>query len=323
MLDKKAELEIFRMEPDVDEFPRFDTFQLEYGEHTVLLDLLREIRDNRDGSLAFRSACRSGICGSCAMRVNGYAKLACQTRVADVVGKGPIILEPLGVYPAIKDLVVDLEPFWDTHNKVKPWLEPKSTLPDVPTSESLMSIQEVDKIKRLGDCILCASCTSSCNTAEVEKNFQGPAALAKACRFAADPRDALGAERGLGEIKPKGLYWCCYCNMCTEVCPKDVRPAEAISMLKGLGFTAGVPHDIGARRSLTFYDTVRRWGKINEGTLPIRAKGIGVLGYFPLGMRLLARGKLPSPFMDVIPRIKEVRTVYDNREAQGDGGEHE
>jgi succinate dehydrogenase / fumarate reductase, iron-sulfur subunit len=194
---------------------------------TVLATLLR-IRDEIDGTLSFRSSCRSAVCGSCAMVINGKIDLACRTQVASF-GEGTIILEPLPNFEVIKDLVVDMTPFWTMYEKVRPYLIRKT--PD-PEKEIRQSEDERSRIDQFVNCILCASCYGACPVLSRDPEYVGPAALAKLERFVLDSRDERPASL-LEEINnEKGVWGCDTVFRCIDACPKDVRPTDGIVGLR-------------------------------------------------------------------------------------------
>jgi succinate dehydrogenase/fumarate reductase iron-sulfur protein len=179
---------VSRFNPELDVKSYLQEFELTPPKGATLLDCLNLIKWQQDGTFSFRMSCRSAICGSCAMKVNGHARLACKTQAVDVIVNNQVTVEPLGNLKVIKDLVVDLEPFWDSVQKVKPWLVPDET--KVYERERLQSHHDQMKIDAASTCIMCASCYSDCNVLEVDEKFLGPAALAKAQRFVYDTRDS-------------------------------------------------------------------------------------------------------------------------------------
>ena len=201
-------LSVRRYDPDSE---RPETYYQEYGfdidENATVLDGLIKVREEIDGSLALRCSCRSAICGSCAMRVNGQAMLACNTRLADVQPSdgSPVLVEPAGNMGLVKDLVVEFDIFWDKVRAVKPWLQPEGPEPE---AEYLAPSEDMLHLAGVMSCIMCGACVSDCTVLEVDDNFLGPAALAKAYRFVADPRDDADNER-LGELNEYGGVWDC------------------------------------------------------------------------------------------------------------------
>jgi succinate dehydrogenase / fumarate reductase iron-sulfur subunit len=208
--------------------PYFESYRIKVIPGLTILAVLLRIRDEIDGTLSFRSSCRSAVCGSCAMVINGKIDLACRTQVA-TFGSNTIILEPLPNLEIIKDLVVDMTPFWNMYEKVKPYLIRKS--PD-PEKEIQQSEEERKRIDQFVNCILCASCYGACPVLARDPEYIGPAALAKLERFALDSRDERAAAE-LEEINnDKGVWGCDMVLRCIDACPKDVRPTDSIVGLR-------------------------------------------------------------------------------------------
>ncbi|MEX0785595.1 MAG: 2Fe-2S iron-sulfur cluster-binding protein, partial [Dehalococcoidia bacterium] len=171
-------------------------YSVDMPDNATVLDSLIQVREYVDGSLALRCSCRSAICGSCAMRVDHRARLACKTKVTDLVREEgqEIFVEPMGNMPVIKDLVTDMEVHWSKVRQVEPWLQRKPTDPE-PEREYLVSNAAMLDLAGAMNCIHCGACVSDCTVLEIDKSFIAPAALAKAYRFAGDPRDTLTKER--------------------------------------------------------------------------------------------------------------------------------
>ena len=214
---------IKRYNPEKQAEPYFEDFKLDVQEDLTLLDCMNKIKWTLDGSLTYRMSCRSAICGSCAVKVNGHATLACQRQAAHLVKDDTIVLEPLGNMKPIKDLAVDFKPFWDKIDKVKPYLQPKQKAPE---KERVQSPEQFKLIDDSSTCIMCGACHSDCNVLEVDENFLGPAALAKAQRFVQDSRDGKTLERVKNLSKPGGIWDCTHCGECvcllyTSPSPRD------------------------------------------------------------------------------------------------------
>jgi succinate dehydrogenase / fumarate reductase, iron-sulfur subunit len=222
--------EIYRFDPSSGETPRLDTFELDLeGCGPMVLDALIQIKGLIDSSLTFRRSCREGICGSCAMNINGLNRLACTTSLRDL--GGTIRIYPLPAQPIIKDLVPDLSRFYAQYASVKPWLQASTPAP--PDGERLQSRQDQEKIDRPAACILCACCSTACPSYWWNSNrFLGPAALLAAYRWVIDSRDGATGERLDALEDPFRLYRCHTIMNCTDVCPKDLNPAKAIAELK-------------------------------------------------------------------------------------------
>lgn len=213
-------------EPDVE--PRFQSYKVRVISGLTILMVLLRIRDEIDGTLAFRSSCRSAVCGSCAMVINGKIDLACRTQAASF-GTNTIILEPLPNLHVIKDLVVDMTPFWAMYEKVKPYLIRTTADPDkeIPQTE-----EDRKKIDQYVNCILCASCYGACPVLARDPDYVGPAALAKLERFMLDSRDERPDDFLENVNNDKGVWGCDTILRCIEACPKDVRPTDSIVGLR-------------------------------------------------------------------------------------------
>jgi succinate dehydrogenase / fumarate reductase iron-sulfur subunit len=221
---------IYRFNPDSDEGPRLDTFELEPSScGAMVLDALIQIKAGVDATLTFRRSCREGICGSCAMNINGVNRLACTTSMKDLGAE--IRIYPLPHLPVVKDLVPDLTTFYAQYAAVQPWLKTRTAPP--PDSERLQSKVDQEKIDGPAACILCACCSTSCPSYWWNsERFLGPAALLAAYRWIIDSRDEQTGAR-LDELEdPFRLYRCHTIMNCTDVCPKDLNPAKAIAEIK-------------------------------------------------------------------------------------------
>ena len=200
-----------------------------------MLDGILYAKDHEDASIGIRCSCRAAICGSCGVRINGKTALACNTRISDAAaraGEGrPIVVEPMGNMPVLKDLIVDMDAVhWKKVQRVVPWLLPDG---DPPDREYVVPPESMIDVTQSMACIHCGVCVGACLSLEVDPEFVGPAALAKAYRFVGDPRDGQTEERlrDLAE-DPHGLYDCTHCFACVEVCPKDVAPMNQIMRLR-------------------------------------------------------------------------------------------
>lgn len=226
-MSQTVTLKIYRFDPEVDAAPRYQSYQvpLEPG-MTVLLGLYY-ILENIDKTLSFRSSCRSAVCGSCAMHINGRNRLACETQLSALGDQ--VLVEPLPHLPVIKDLVVDMTSFWEKYEKVRPYL---ITLTAPPQKERLQTPEQRKRLDEFIDCILCACCHSSCSLDWWDKNYLGPAALTKAYRFLIDSRDEGAAERLRIVANEDGIFRCHTIFNCTEECPKKISPTVAIQEMK-------------------------------------------------------------------------------------------
>lgn len=215
---------------------RWERFQLELIPTERVLDGLIKIKDTLDGSLTFRRSCAHGVCGSCAMMINGKNTLACQTLMKDLPS-GTVKIEPLPALPVIKDLVVDMEPFFALTSKVMPYLINNEPLPE---RERLQSPEEQEKIAESITCIMCSACTNSCPSFWNNTEFVGPSALLKAYRFLFDSRDRAKDERIKTIVDTFGLWRCHSIFNCTEACPKEINVTDHIAKLKQLAVKKGL-----------------------------------------------------------------------------------
>ena len=259
----EAKLRIRRFDPESGDGARYQSYVLEVPDYATVLDVLLQIREEVDDSLALRSSCCSAICGSCAMRINGQARLACKTKMAAMAADvEEVVVEPVGNLPVIKDLVADMGPFWQKVQVVEPWLQPEGPPPE---REYLVAHEVMRPLTDVMACIMCGSCVSDCTVLETEldlgkpidQTFLGPAALAKGYRFVGDPRDAADAQRLPALSRSEGIWDCTRCNMCVEVCPKGVAPMDQILALRRKAIEQGHEEYLGARHTLEFEKTVR------------------------------------------------------------------
>lgn len=223
--EKEFIFKIFRFNPDKDNHPYFQTYRVNIHEGETVLEALLNIQDEQDGSLAFRYSCRSAVCGSCGMTINGALALACKTQLQSLFGN-EILIEPLPNMDIIKDMVVDMQPFWKAYEIIKPWLYEEETAPE---KERLVSPKSMKKIDQYINCILCACCYGACPVLGRDEEYLGPAAIAKLFRFLEDPRD----KRDLDMIEQfndqKGIWACDTVYRCIDACPKEVRPTDGIA----------------------------------------------------------------------------------------------
>jgi succinate dehydrogenase / fumarate reductase iron-sulfur subunit len=229
---KVKKFRIYRFDPESGEKPRIDTYEVDTGKcGPMVLDALLKIKNEVDSSLTFRRSCREGICGSCAMNIDGTNTLAC-IKGLDTI-EGEVRIFPLPHMPVVKDLVPDLTNFYAQYAAVKPWLQTRTPAP--PDGERLQSKEDQEKVDKPSACILCACCSTSCPSYWWNSDrYLGPAALLAAYRWIVDSRDEATGER-LDELEdPFRLYRCHTIMNCTEACPKDLNPARAIGEIKRL-----------------------------------------------------------------------------------------
>jgi succinate dehydrogenase / fumarate reductase iron-sulfur subunit len=221
---------IRRFNPEVSAEATWEDFQLEIDPKERVLDGLHKIKWDVDGTLTFRRSCAHGICGSDAMRINGKNRLACKTLIKDINPEKPITVEPIKGLTVLKDLVVDMEPFFQAYRDVMPFLITKDT--NEPTRERLQSAEDRERFDDTTKCILCAACTSSCPVFWNDGQYFGPAAIVNAHRFIFDSRDEAGEQR-LEILNDKDGVWRCRTTFnCTDACPRGIEVTKAIQEVK-------------------------------------------------------------------------------------------
>lgn len=229
---KPRTFRIYRWSPDDGQNPRVDTYEVDVSNCPMVLDVLLKIKNEIDATLTLRRSCREGICGSCAMNIDGTNTLAC-THAVDDCSRGEIPIYPLPHLPVVKDLVPDLTHFYAQHASIRPWIRTQSPAPS--DRERLQSPEERKKLDGLYECILCACCSTSCPSYWWNGDrYLGPAVLLQAYRWIVDSRDEDTGTR-LDELEdPFRLYRCHTIMNCTRTCPKGLNPAKAIAEIKKL-----------------------------------------------------------------------------------------
>lgn len=220
---------ISRLNPQKSEgIPHYQSYTVKTSPGMTVLDALNEIKWQQDGTLTYRKSCRSGICGSCAMKIHGLNQLACETQI-EVLKKKEIVIDPLPGFKVLKDIVVDLDPFFEHLKRIKPYLINDEPPPD---RERIQSPEDFKMISDPSACILCMSCTSSCPSFWSDPDYLGPAALYKAYRYIFDTRD-FGLEDRIDMLDNKHGLWRCHTIFnCMDACPKKLKITQGISLLK-------------------------------------------------------------------------------------------
>lgn len=327
----KIKLDLFRFDEAVDVVPHRDLVEVEVPENTTVLDALETAKAEIDGSISFRRSCRSAICGSCSMNINGITGLACKTNCKDVIKKdGTISVDPMPNFQPMKDMVVHMDPFWDKYARLKPYLQPKDQDSDHQT-ERRVSPDDMKKLVQVANCIMCATCYALCPVVSVDPAFAGPAAIAYAYRFIEDVRDNKREER-IAQISEDYLWLCAHCYACSY-CPKHVDPNDRIIDVKRASISDKVMMDHrGPRHALVVAKTIKQTGMLAETEVILGTVGRfnvrGLLKVTPLALRMVARGKLTPiemavggtapmlglPSQKPIPKVDEVRTIFESLE---------
>lgn len=228
-MPEQLNVRIFRFNPESEEKPRFDYFKVPLVRKMAVLDVVLYIQNYVDSTLAFRYSCRYAMCGSCAMYVNGKPRLACKTQVM-ALGTSDITLKPLPNFPIIRDLAVDMAPFMEKWERIKPYYMGRKEI-----TEPVIIRPDSDEREFIDDminCIGCGACYSACTMVATGEEFIGPAALTRAYTLIADKRDAMSVERLKIVDKYFGVWRCHAQFNCAEVCPKNIVPTRAIQQLK-------------------------------------------------------------------------------------------
>jgi succinate dehydrogenase / fumarate reductase, iron-sulfur subunit len=342
-------LKVRRFQPESGEGPYWEEFKVELDPSLAVLDGILQAKDRDDGSLTVRCSCKAAICGSCGMKINGQSGLGCKTQIgeaqelankkASIAGNGgdaPIVVEPMGNMPVIKDLITDMEStHWTKIRRVTPWLLPHG---EAPEREYVVEPESMIDITQSMACIQCGACVSSCLSMEADPDFIGPAALAKAYRFVGDPRDAETKERlhDLAE-DPHGIYDCTHCFSCIDACPKGVAPMDQIMRLRRKAGEEGIedPHN-GHNHELAFVKIIEKKGTLDEALLQQESYAPGVKGKLkpsrgaieglgkslPTVLRAIRSGKARS-LAKLIPGVHpklpggaqdEVKAIYEHAE---------
>src|SRR5260221_5243540 len=367
-------IKVRRFQPESGEGPYWEEFGVELEPSLSVLDALLQAKDRDDGSLSVRCSCRAAICGSCGMKINGRSGLGCKTQIgeaqeqADKVASAvngaasgprtreagreiagnderaqpgaeeaaPIIVEPMGNMPVIKDLITDMEStHWEKIRRVTPWLLPHG---EPPEREYVVEPESMIDITQSMACIQCGACVSSCLSMEADPDFIGPAALAKAYRFVGDPRDAETVERlhDLAE-DPHGIYDCTHCFSCIDACPKGVAPMDQIMRLRRRAGEEGIEDpNSGHDHEIAFVKIIEKKGTLDEALLlqesfapgakgklkPSKRAIRGMIGSIPTVLRAIKTGKARS-LAKLVPGIHhklpdgaqdEVQAIYRHAE---------
>jgi len=314
--NKKITLKTFRFNAETDYLPYYKHYEMEVGKDELVLDLLNRIKWEHDGSFSYRRSCRHGICGACAIKVNGKATLACKQNALELIELfgNELLIEPQSKKRAIKDMIIDKKDFWEKHAAVKPYV-----VADVvarPEAETKQSIAEFDQFLDSDLCIQCGACHYSCPALEVNDAFLGPAALNAAYRFTIDTRDEAGKERLKITAEPGvGVWDCVKCFECAEACPKEINPIEKITKLHNMQFEQGVAvSNVATRHAEGFVRSIKKYGFLDEADIVVYSEGyLGMYKHVGTAIKMMKSGKIHwhsgIPFIDSVPTIKNLDEV--------------
>jgi len=335
-------LKIRRYDPESGQAAYWENFIVDLPPERSVLDGILQARNDQDGSIGIRCSCQAAICGSCGVRINGKSRLACNTKIgeaaarAQTMGRDAIVVEPMGNMPVLKDLIVDMDAVhWKKVHRVVPWLLPEG---DPPEREYIVPAESMIDVTQAMACIHCGVCVSACLSLEVDPEFIGPAALAKAYRFVGDPRDAHEEERlrDLAEDQ-HGIYDCTHCFACVEVCPKGVAPMDQIMRLRrrATGDYGIKDGNAGYGHEAAFVGLIEKYGTLHESQLLPRSFGQGslirsqldpssvkqLIEAFPTVVNGLKSGKVKPKaalWHNKLPDQKQVRRIYNEVHSHGE-----
>ena len=276
----------------------FQTYTLDVEEDATILDALMRIREEQDPTLAFRGTCRTGFCGDCTMRISRRNRIACRVTVAASLRDDQITVEPIRLINVSKDMMFDMEAMvYQKYRSVEPWIEPNGTQPE---REHLVSNGVIRDLRQVMSCTMCWLCDEGCSTMVVDRKFVGPAALTKAYRVVADPRDSRTAERLRKLSEDHGMWDCCHCFEATEHCPKGIDPTERIFGLRNRAIKINAGSSTVKNHYKSFAASVKADGWLDEARLAIETEGLtnikGQLKQLPLAIKAFKRGKRPMPY---------------------------
>ncbi|EZQ11146.1 MULTISPECIES: succinate dehydrogenase/fumarate reductase iron-sulfur subunit [Acidianus] len=252
-------------------------YRLKVDRFTQMTEVLRRIKTEQDPTISYRASCHMAVCGSCGMKINGEPRLACKTLALDIVkiyNSSTISVEPMDYFPVLKDLVVDLDEFYDKMFKVKPRLYPDKDVLEGKVDHRLKP-EDQRELWKFEQCIWCGLCVSSCPAVRIDPEFLGPAAHAKGYRFLADPRDTIYEERL--KILIDSSWRCTYCYQCFNVCPRDVEPVTTIK--KTRAHTKFMKEktkvaETGEKHIESIVSSIRETGKLEEAKVYLSTYGL-------------------------------------------------
>ncbi|MHB1660612.1 MAG: succinate dehydrogenase/fumarate reductase iron-sulfur subunit [bacterium] len=316
----------YRFNPEVDEKPYYKEYTLEDYPGMTVLNALIKVKSEIDGTLSFRRSCRSAICGSCAMKINGISKLACKTQVGPEIEKfGIINVEPLANMPVIRDLIVGQESFFDKIKEIKPYLlgqredEAHNVFHVLKEGEKITQpvyykteFQNLTGNNDTPNCILCECCYSECGGVAGNPKYLGPAALAKLYRYSEDPRDNdKNGARLVNGSKPDGMWDCVHCQSCEEFCPKGISPVKSIVKLHERTIKNSITFSAGSKHVVSIAKSIGETGRLDEIKVAFESGGIsGLINDLPMAFGAGLKGKIPPLRLKLIKDMDDIRLAY-------------
>jgi len=313
---RKVTIKAFRFNAETDYLPSYRSYTMEVGKDELILDLMNKIKWEHDGSFSYRRSCRHGICGACAIKVNGKATLACKQNAMELLDlfNNELVLEPSSKKRAVKDMIIDKADFWEKHAAVQPYVV--ADVEPHPEHETKQSITEFNNFLDSGLCIQCGACHYSCPALEVNEDYLGPAAFVAAYRFSVDTRDTAAKERLETTSQPaQGVWDCVKCFECAEACPKEINPIEKITKLHNMQFEQDIAKsNIATRHAEGFVRSIRKHGFLDEADIVVYSEGyLGMYKHLTTAVKMMKAGKIHwqdgVPFIDNMPKIKNLDEV--------------
>ncbi|WP_153274127.1 succinate dehydrogenase/fumarate reductase iron-sulfur subunit [Picrophilus oshimae] len=290
----------------------WQSYKVKVDRYTQMTEVLRRIKTEQDPSLSYRAACHMAVCGSCSMIINGEPRLACKTLALDIADeKNEVTLQPMGYFETERDLIPDIDEFYDRMHRVKPRLYADDEVLKG-DFEPRMTPEDQKEVWKFAQCIWCGLCVSACPSVRIDENFLGPAAHAKGYRFLADSRDTIRDERI--NILMDSAWRCTSCYMCYEVCPRDIEPVIAIKKTKAYvnDFKKDTPVTVMAKKhDDAVSESIAETGKIKESSLYLKTFGITEA---MRDMRyMFEEGKLKYAFSkdNNVKRIDEIKKIME------------
>jgi len=314
-------LKVNRYDPASGNKGELQSYALEVDDAATVLDAMMQVREEQDSTLAFRGSCRNGFCGDCTMRIGRKTRVACCTQVSEVAKDGEVTVEPIRLINVSKDVALDMEEMvYKKYQAVEPWVE---TVEPSPEREHKVPNEVIQDLRKVMSCTMCWLCDEGCSTIVVDRKFIGPAALTKAYRVVADPRDTRTTERLHKLSEKEGMWDCCHCYEASEHCPKGIDPTERIMALrnKAIKVGAGTRGVVGHYKS--FASSVKSAGWLDETRLAIDTEvGLhsfsGLLKQLPFAIKAFRRGKVPKPYLlhpkrPGADRIKSIFRIWESK----------
>lgn len=319
-------IKAYRYNPDSDDKPYYKEYSIEDYPGMTVLNALIKVKSEIDGTLSFRRSCRSAICGSCAMKINGISKLACKTQVSAEIEKfGILLVEPLANLPVVRDLIVEQEEFFDKIKAINPFLlgqredEGHSNFQALNEGEKITQpmyfkseFQNLTGNNDTPNCILCECCYSECGGVAGNKKYLGPAALAKLYRYSEDPRDNdRNGTRLVNGSQPDGMWDCVHCQSCEEFCPKGISPVRSIVKLHERTIKNSITFSPGAKHVVSIAKSIGETGRLDEIKVAFDSGGIaGLINDLPMAFGAGLKGKIPPLRLKLIKDMDDIRLAY-------------